>query len=75
MVQGAPSAQALDPCWGEGLIIHFSHHLIGYKESYYRKRQLPYMLDQEPRLLNVSFCWKRRLQFKRGHVLFKSGVY
>ena len=28
---------------------------------------IPYMLDQEPRLLNVSFCWKRRLQFKRGH--------
>ena len=28
-----------------------------------------YMLDQELRLLNVSFCWKRRLQFERGHCL------
>ena len=25
------------------------------------------MLDQRPRLLNISFCWQRRLQFERGH--------
>ena len=26
-----------------------------------------YVLDQKSRLLNVSFCWQRTLQFKRGH--------
>ncbi len=28
---------------------------------------IPYLLDQRPRLLNVSFCCKRRLQFERVH--------
>ena len=30
---------------------------------------LPYMLDHAGAvaILNVSFCWKRRLQFERGH--------
>ncbi len=34
-----------------------------------QKKYIPYPCDQRPRLLNVSFCWKRRLQFERGHCL------